>query len=218
MTLSEILSRVDHTNLNPAATPDDIRILCQEAMEYKTASVCVNGAYVPLAVQCLGEAIPVCAVVGFPLGAVSTQMKVAEAREVIANGAREVDMVIAIGRLKAGDYDYVLREIQAVKEAVGKNVLKVIIETCLLTQEEKETMCRLVERSGADYIKTSTGFSKGGATFEDIALFSRCLGGRLKIKAAGGIRSIQDMERFIQLGADRLGTSSAIKLVRASQQ
>ncbi|HIY11762.1 MAG TPA: deoxyribose-phosphate aldolase [Candidatus Anaerofilum excrementigallinarum] len=213
MTREEILSRVDHTLLKPEATWEDIRKLCDEALENHTASICINPGYVRRAAEYLAGRMPVCTVVGFPLGATDTATKVFEAKTAVENGAAEVDMVINIGALKAGETDFVRQEIAAIKQAVGDKVLKVIVETCLLTQQEKETVCELVCQAGADFIKTSTGFSTGGATFEDIELFRRCVAGRCKIKAAGGIRSREDMERFIALGADRLGTSSAIRIL-----
>ena len=214
MTDCELFSHVDHTLLKADSTPQQIRALCDEAVRFGTASVCVNGCYVPLAVGCLkGTPVKVCAVIGFPLGAMSTAAKVFEARDAVAAGAGEIDMVINIGRLKAGDTAYVLEEIRAIKAAIGTRVLKVIIETCLLTEEEKITMCRLVTESGADFIKTSTGFSTGGATFDDVRLFAAHVGPGVQIKAAGGIRTREDMEEFLRLGATRLGTSSAVKIL-----
>ena len=213
MTREEILSRVDHTLLKPEATWEDIRKLCDEALENHTASICINPGYVRRAAEYLAGRMPVCTVVGFPLGATDTATKVFEAKTAVENGAAEVDMVITIGPLKAGETDFVRQEIAAIKQAVGDKVLKVIVETCLLTDAEKETMCQAVIDAGADFIKTSTGFSTAGATFADIELFARCCAGHCKIKAAGGIRSREDMERFIALGADRLGTSSAIRIL-----
>ena len=214
MTDCELFSHVDHTLLKADSTPQQIRALCDEAVRFGTASVCVNGCYVPLAADCLkGTPVKVCAVIGFPLGAMSTAAKVFEARDAVAAGAEEIDMVINIGRLKAGDTAYVLEEIRAIKAAIGTRVLKVIIETCLLTEEEKITMCRLVTESGADFIKTSTGFSTGGATFDDVRLFTAHVGPGVQIKAAGGIRTREDMEEFLRLGATRLGTSSAVKIL-----
>ncbi len=213
MTNQELFSYVDHTLLKPEATPEQIAVLCAEAAEHGTASVCVNGSYVPLAKKLLGGKAKVCAVIGFPLGAMSTAAKAFEAAEAVRDGADEIDMVIHIGQLKAGNTDYVLEDIKAVKAAIGDHVLKVIIETCLLTEEEKITMCRIVTESGAEYIKTSTGFSTGGATFDDVRLFAEHVGEGVKIKAAGGIRSREDMEQFLQLGASRLGTSSAVKIL-----
>ena len=212
MTKQEILAKVDHTLLKADATWEQVKTLCDEAIEHKTASVCINPGWVKEAVAYFNGRVPVCTVIGFPLGATTTAAKVAEAKDALANGCEEFDMVINIGRLKMGDTDYVREEIRAIKAAVGNKVLKVIIETCLLTDAEKETMCDIVCEAGADFIKTSTGFSTSGATFDDIALFARCVKGRCKIKAAGGIRSVADMEKFIALGADRLGTSSAIKI------
>lgn len=217
MEKQQILARVDHTLLAASATWPEIQRICDEAMEYHTASICINTCYVKQAAEYMRGAVPVCTVVGFPLGAADTATKAFEARTAIENGAAEVDMVINIGRLKNGEYDFVQREIAVVKEAVGSHVLKVIIETCLLTEAEKEKMCELVCEAGADFIKTSTGFSTAGATFADIELFARCCKGRCKIKAAGGISTVQDMERFIELGADRLGTSRAIKLLQGQQ-
>ena len=213
MTNQELFSYVDHTLLKPEATPEQIAVLCAEAAEHGTASVCVNGSYVPLAKKLLDGKAKVCAVIGFPLGAMSTAAKAFEAAEAVRDGADEIDMVIHIGQLKAGNTDYVLEDIKAVKAAIGDHVLKVIIETCLLTEEEKITMCRIVTESDAEYIKTSTGFSTGGATFDDVRLFAEHVGEGVKIKAAGGIRSREDMEQFLQLGASRLGTSSAVKIL-----
>ena len=213
MTNQELFSYVDHTLLKPEATPEQIAALCAEAAENGTASVCVNGSYVALAKKLLDGKAKVCAVIGFPLGAMSTAAKAFEAAEAIRDGADEIDMVIHIGQLKAGNTDYVLEDIKAVKAAIGDHILKVIIETCLLTEEEKITMCRLVTESGAEYIKTSTGFSTGGATFDDVRLFAEHVGEGVKIKAAGGIRSREDMEEFLRLGASRLGTSSAVKIL-----
>ena len=213
MNAQELLARVDHTLLKPEATWPQVRKLCKEAMAYHTASVCINTCYVRQAAEFLQEEVPVCCVVGFPLGAMDTESKCFEAAWAIQNGAKEVDMVINIGWLKNGQYEDVKNEIAAVKKAVGDHVLKVIIETCLLTEEEKIKMCSIVPQAGADYIKTSTGFSTGGATFEDIALFNKYVAGRCKIKAAGGISSVEDMEKFVALGADRLGTSRAVKIM-----
>lgn len=213
MTNQELFSYVDHTLLKPEATPEQIAALCAEAAEHGTASVCVNGSYVALAKKLLDGKAKVCAVIGFPLGAMSTAAKAFEAAAAIRDGADEIDMVIHIGQLKAGNTDYVLEDIKAVKAAIGDHILKVIIETCLLTEEEKITMCRLVTESGAEYIKTSTGFSTGGATFDDVRLFAEHVGEGVKIKAAGGIRSREDMEEFLRLGASRLGTSSAVKIL-----
>ena len=214
MTRQEILAHVDHTLLKPEATWPQIQALCDEAVENKTASICINTCYVKQAAEYLAGRVPVCCVVGFPLGAMDTASKAFEAKTAIENGAEEVDMVINIGRLKNGEYDAVREDIRAVKQAVGDKILKVIIETCLLTDAEKEKMCDIVCEAGADYIKTSTGFSTGGATFHDIELFVRCVRGRCKVKAAGGISTVEDMEKFLELGADRLGTSRAVKLLQ----
>ena len=213
MTREEILARVDHTLLRPEARWEDVRKICDEALEYHTASICINPCYVRQAAEYLAGRVPVCTVIGFPLGATTTRTKIEETKQALLDGAEEFDMVINIGALKAGDLDYVEQEIRTLKHTVGNKILKVIVETCLLTQQEKEAMCEVVVRAGADFIKTSTGFSTGGATFEDIALFARCIKGRCRIKAAGGIRTAEDMEKFIELGADRLGTSSAIKIL-----
>ena len=218
MTREEILSHVDHTLLKPEATWPQIQTICDEAIANHTASVCINTCYVKQAVEYMAGRIPVCCVVGFPLGAMDTASKAFEARTAIANGAAEVDMVINIGRLKNKEYDAVREDIRAVKQAVGDKVLKVIIETCLLTEEEKITMCDIVPEAGADFIKTSTGFSTGGATFHDIELFAKHVAGRCKIKAAGGIANLQDAEDFLKLGADRLGTSRIVKAVKAMEK
>ena len=209
-----MLSKVDHTLLKPEATWPQIRTLCDEAIANHCASVCINTCYVKQAVEYMAGRVPVCCVVGFPLGAMDTKSKAFEAKTAIENGASEVDMVINIGWLKNKQYDDVRNDIAAVKAAVGDKVLKVIIETCMLTDAEKIEMCRVVSDSGAEYIKTSTGFSTGGATREDVALFKAHIGPGVKIKAAGGISSLQDAEDFMALGADRLGTSRIVKLVK----
>lgn len=214
MTNQELFSYVDHTLLKPEATPEQIAALCAEAAEHGTASVCVNGSYVALAKKLLDGKAKVCAVIGFPLGAMSTAAKAFEAAEAIRDGADEIDMVIHIGQLKAGNTDYVLEDIKAVKAAIGDHILKVIIETCLLTEEEKITMCRLVTESGAEYIKTSTGFSTGGATVADVALFKAHIGPDVKIKAAGGIHSFEEAQAMIDAGASRIGASALVKLVK----
>ena len=216
MTPADILSHVDHTLLKPEATAADIEALCGEALRCSVASVCVNPRFVPLCSGLLGGRIPVCTVIGFPLGASAAAVKVFETKEAISSGADEVDLVIPIGALRSGALDEVSRELSAVREASAGKVLKVIVETCLLNGEQKRTVCRLVAESGADYIKTSTGFSTGGATAEDISLFAREIACRrypLKIKASGGIRTRADMERFLALGADRLGCSAAVSLL-----
>ncbi len=213
MTREEILAHVDHTLLKADATWPQIQTICDEAIANHTASICINTCYVKQAAEYLGGRVPVCCVVGFPLGAMDTASKAFEAKTAIENGAAEVDMVINIGRLKNGEYDAVREDIRAVKQAVGDKILKDIIETCLHNDAEKEKMCDIVCEAGADYIKTSTGFSTGGATFADIELFVRCVKGRCKVKAAGGISTVEDMEKFLALGADRLGTSRAVKLL-----
>lgn len=213
MTDKEILARVDHTLLKADAKKRDIERICKEALEYHTASICINPCYIEYAVGILEDKIPVCTVIGFPLGAMTTEAKVFEAKDAVEKGAKEVDMVINIGKAKDGDFAYIENEIRQIKQAVGDHVLKVIIETCLLTDEEKIRLCHRVVNAGADFIKTSTGFSTGGATFHDVELFAENCKGGCKIKAAGGIRTREDMEKFIALGADRLGTSSAIKIL-----
>ena len=218
MNTEELFAKVDHTLLKPDATWPQVRALCEEALRFHTASVCINPCYVRQAVDYLKGEVPVCTVIGFPLGATTTQAKVAEIQQALADGCSEFDMVINIGRLKMGDVSFVEEEIRTLKQAVGEHVLKVIVETCLMTEKEKEIMCDVVCRAGADYIKTSTGFSTAGATFADIELFAKKVSGRCKIKAAGGIRTREDMERFIQLGADRLGTSSAVKILCGEQR
>ena len=214
MDAKKVLSHVDHTLLRPDATEEQITALCHEAITYDTASVCINPRYVPLAVSILQGKIPVCTVIGFPLGAMTTESKVFEAKDAVLKGADEIDMVISIGDLKDKKFEAIEAEIRTVKAAVGSRILKVIIETCLLTDEEKCSMCRIVEKAGADYIKTSTGFSSGGATAADIALFAKETQGRIKIKAAGGIKTCEDMLTFLSLGADRLGSSSAVRLLK----
>ena len=209
----EILAKVDHTLLKPEATWPQVQALCDEALRWHTASVCINTCYVRQAAEYLAGRVPVCCVAGFPLGAADTASKCFEARTAVENGAEEVDMVINIGRLKNKEYDAVREDIAAVKQAIGDKVLKVIIETCLLTDEEKIKMCSIVPEAGADFIKTSTGFSTAGATFHDIELFAKHVAGRCKIKAAGGISTVEDMEKFLDLGADRLGTSRAVGLL-----
>ncbi len=218
MNINEILSKCDHTLLLQTSTPDEIKALCADALKFNTASVCVPPCYVSLAAKELKGRIAVCTVVGFPNGNSTKASKCFETREAIENGADEIDMVINIGYLRAGDYSYVRDEIAAVKEACGDKILKVIIETCLLTDEEKKIMCKLVHEGGADYIKTSTGFSKYGATVEDVKLFADNVPEGLKIKAAGGIASVADAEEFIALGADRLGTSRIVKIAKEQLQ
>ena len=209
-----ILAACDHTLLLQSATWQEVRGILDDAKTYGTASVCISPCYVRQAKEYVGDAVPICTVIGFPNGTQTTAVKVFETKDALANGADEIDMVINIGMLKEKAYDSVLEEIKAVKAACGDHILKVIIETCLLTEEEKIKMCEIVTQSGADYIKTSTGFSTGGATFDDVALFKECVGPGVKIKAAGGISSLADAERFMELGADRLGTSRIVKLVK----
>ena len=210
MDKKDILSRVDHTLLKQTATWEQIEKLCREGMEYGTASVCIPPCYVKQAKDFVGDKLAICTVIGFPNGNMTTAVKVFETEDAVKNGADEIDMVINIGLVKAGHYDQVLDEIRPIKAACGGRCLKVIIETCLLTEEEKKEMCRVVTESGADFIKTSTGFSAAGATPEDVALMRKYSGPEVKVKAAGGIASIEDAERFIELGADRLGTSRLI--------
>ena len=210
MDKKDILSRVDHTLLKQTATWEQIEKLCREGMEYAAASVCIPPCYVKQAKDFVGDKLAVCTVIGFPNGNMTTAVKVFETEDAVRNGADEIDMVINIGMVKEGLYEQVLEEIRQIKAACAGKCLKVIIETCLLTEDEKKEMCRVVTQSGADYIKTSTGFSTGGATREDVALLRKHSGPRVKVKAAGGIASLQDAEDFIALGADRLGTSRLI--------
>lgn len=214
MNIKAITCALDHTLLRVDSTWAQIKAACDEAIEYQTASVCVPPAYAAEAVKYVHGKIPVCTVVGFPNGYSTTAAKVAETREAIENGVSEVDMVTNIGFLKSGRFDAVGDEIKAIKEACGNKILKVIIETCLLTEDEKIKMCQIVTAAGADYIKTSTGFFSGGATAEDVILFARHIGTNVKIKAAGGIRSLEDALRFLDLGASRIGSSSIIKLLQ----
>ncbi len=211
---SEILKHVDHTLLLQTATWEEIRQICDDAIQYQTASVCIPPSYVKQASDYVQGKMAVCTVIGFPNGYMTTRTKEFETKDAIANGASEIDMVINIGWLKDKKYDLIEEEIRVLKAACGDRILKVIIETCLLTEEEKIKMCEIVTKSGADYIKTSTGFSTAGATFEDIALFAEHIGDGIKMKAAGGIASMDDAEKFLSLGADRLGTSRIIKIVK----
>ena len=209
---------IDHTLLKPSAGKDDIIKLCAEAKKYGFASVCVNSSYVKLAKKELEQSdVKVCTVIGFPLGACSTKAKAEETKAALADGCDEFDMVIHIGALKEKDFGYVKNDIKAVVDAANGKCVKVIIETCLLTDEEKIKMCRIVTEAGADFIKTSTGFSKAGATFADIKLFSENIGEGVKMKAAGGISSMEDAEEFIRLGAERLGTSRIVKIVKKQE-
>lgn len=214
MEIKEILTHVDHTLLKQDSTWEQIKEVCDDAVTYSTASVCIPASFVKAAAEYVAGKVKICTVIGFPLGYSTTAVKVAETRDAVENGADEIDMVINVGWLKEKKYDSLLDEIKHIKAACDGRVLKVIIETCLLTDEEKKKMCEIVSASGADYIKTSTGFSTGGATKEDIALFAEHVSCSLKIKAAGGIRSIEDAQDFLALGADRLGTSAIVKLVK----
>lgn len=214
MEIKEILKHVDHTLLLQNATWEEIKQICDDAIKYQTASVCIPPSYVKQASEYMQEKMAVCTVIGFPNGYMTTKTKEFETKDAILNGAKEIDMVINIGWLKDKKYDLIEEEIRILKAACGEKILKVIIETCLLTEEEKIKMCEIVTNAGADYIKTSTGFSSAGATFEDIELFSKHIGPNVKMKAAGGIASMADAEKFLSLGADRLGTSRIIKLVK----
>lgn len=212
----ELAGMIDHTLLKPETTPEEVEQICKEAVEYKFASVCINPGYVVLATSKLKNSlVKVCSVIGFPLGATTTKSKVYEAEEAISNGAQEVDMVINVGRLKAGDYEYVGNEIDTVVSAAHSKtaVVKVIIETCLLTDDEKEKACLLAKDAGADFVKTSTGFSKGGATAADVALMRKVIGPSMGVKASGGIRSYYDAAIMVQNGATRIGTSSGVKII-----
>lgn len=210
----EILSRVDHTQLQAYATWEDIVKLCDEAIANETASVCVPPTYIRRIHDTYGDKLDICTVVGFPLGYSVTEAKAAETRQAIADGASEIDMVVNISHVKNGMYDEVEQEIRALKEICKERVLKVIIETCYLTEEEKIAMCKAVTNAGADYIKTSTGFGTGGATIEDVRLFKQHIGENVKIKAAGGISTVEDLEAFVQEGCDRIGTSRAVGLLK----
>lgn len=217
MKTKDILAKCDHTLLVQTATWEDIKAICDDGMKYKTASVCIPPSFVKRAKEYVGDRLAICTVIGFPNGYNTTAVKVFETKDAILNGADEIDMVINIGELKAGDYSFVEQEIRKIKAVCEDRVLKVIIETCLLTEEEKINMCEIVTNAGADYIKTSTGFSKSGATFDDIKLFSEHIGANVKMKAAGGISSIEDAEKFVELGASRLGTSRIVKIVKAEE-
>ena len=214
MDVKEILARCDHTLLKPESTWEQIREICDDGKNYGCASVCIPAGFVQQAADYVGDDLKICTVIGFPNGYSTTEVKVFETEDAIRNGADEIDMVINIGWAKEGRWEDILEEIKAIKASCAGRILKVIIETCLLTEEEKIKMCEVVSESGADYIKTSTGFSTGGATREDVALFKAHVAPHVKIKAAGGISSMQDAEDFIALGADRLGTSRIVKLVK----
>ena len=217
MDKKEILSRVDHTQLKAFATWEDIQKLCDEAILYQTASVCIPPCYIKKIHDTYGEKTNICTVVGFPLGYSTTEAKVTEVEQALKDGCNEIDMVINISDVKNGDFDKVESEIKALKKACGNHILKVIIETCYLTNDEKIKMCEIVTKAGADFIKTSTGFGTGGATVEDIKLFKEHIGDGVKIKAAGGISTLDDLEAFVDLGCDRIGTSRAVGLLKGEQ-
>lgn len=214
MKQNEILSHIDHTLLKAFATWEDIKVLCEEAIAYKTASVCVPPSYIKRIHDTYGDKLTICTVVGFPLGYSATAAKIAEVKEAIKDGCGEIDMVINIGDVKNGDFAKVENEIRTLKEACGNHILKVIIETCYLTEEEKIALCLAVTNAGADFIKTSTGFGTNGATLEDVLLMKKNVGEHVRIKAAGGVKTIEDLETFLQAGADRIGTSSAVNLFK----
>ncbi|MBQ7507471.1 MAG: deoxyribose-phosphate aldolase [Lachnospiraceae bacterium] len=214
MDVKEILKICDHTLLLQTATWDEIKALCDDAIKYGCASVCIPPCYIKAAREYMEERMAITTVIGFPNGNTTTQTKVYETKDAVANGADEIDMVINIGALKAGMDDYVLSEIKDIRMAATERILKVIVETCLLTEEEKIRVCKLVTKSGADFIKTSTGFSTAGATFDDVKLFKEHVGENVRIKAAGGIGSLEDAEKFMELGATRLGTSRIVKIVK----
>ena len=217
MSNEEILQHVDHTYLKAFAVWEDIDTLCREAIEYHTASVCIPPTYIKRVHDTFQDKINICTVIGFPLGYSCTEAKAEEIKKALADGANEIDMVINITDAKNGDFDRITEEIRTLKAVVGDKILKVIVETCYLTKEEKIAVCKCVTDAGADYIKTSTGFGTDGATIEDILLFKEHIGPNVKMKAAGGIRSVKDMEEFIAAGCDRLGTSSAIKLIQGEK-
>ena len=217
MNISEILAKCDHTLLGQAATWADIKAICDDGIKYHTASVCIPQSFVKQAKEYVGDRLAICTVIGFPNGYATTAAKCFMATDTVDNGADEVDMVINIGWAKEGKWDEITAEITAIKKACKGKLLKVIIETCLLTDDEKIALCKCVSDSGADYIKTSTGFSTAGATFHDVELFAKHVAPHVKIKAAGGISSIEDAEKFIALGADRLGTSRIVKIAKAME-
>ena len=218
MTQKDILAKVDHTLLAQTATWEEIWQICDDGMRYETASVCIPPSYVEQAKNYVGDRLKICTVIGFPNGYNTTAVKEFETKDALKKGADEIDMVINLGWVKDGRFDLVEKEIRTLKDACGGNVLKVIIETCLLTEEEKVKMCEVVTNSGADFIKTSTGFSTSGATFADVALFKEHVGPQVKIKAAGGISSFADAEKFVELGADRLGTSRLVKIMKQNEK
>ena len=217
MELKEILAKCDHTLLTQTATWADIKTICDDGMKFQTASVCIPASFVKQAKEYVGDKLAICTVIGFPNGYATTAAKCFETKDAVANGADEIDMVINIGWAKEGKWDEITAEIAAIKESCNGKLLKVIIETCLLTDEEKIQMCQIVNLSGADYIKTSTGFSTAGATFADVELFAKHVAPHVKIKAAGGISSLEDAEKFIELGASRLGTSRIVKIAKGLQ-
>ena len=218
METKEMLQYIDHTLLKPVCTWDEIETLCKEALSYHTASVCIPPSYVKRAREAFGPELPICTVIGFPLGYNPAEVEVCEARTALRDGADELDMVINLGDVKNRDFDKVYEEIRALRETAGSRILKVIVETCYLTRDEKIRLCEIVTKAGADYIKTSTGFGTAGATMEDILLFKEHIGSSVKIKAAGGIRTREDLEAFIQAGCSRIGTSSAVKLLCSSAE
>lgn len=213
----KIYAHIDHTLLKAFAKWEDIEKLCDEAVKYQTASVCIPQTYIKRVKEKYGDKLTICTVIGFPLGYNLTESKIVEAEQSLANGASEIDMVVNISDVKNGDYEKVENEIRAIKEAVGDKILKVIIETCYLTEEEKIAMCEAVTKVGADYIKTSTGFGTDGARMEDVILFKKYIGDNVKIKAAGGVRTKEDLIAFIEAGCDRIGTSSAIKMLKGEE-
>lgn len=218
MTQKDILAKVDHTLLAQTATWEEIKQICDDGMRYETASVCIPPSYVEQAKNYVGDRLKICTVIGFPNGYNTTAVKEFETKDALKKGADEIDMIINLGWVRDGRFDLVEKEIRTLKDACGGNVLKVIIETCLLTEEEKVKMCEVVTNSGADFIKTSTGFSTSGATFADVALFKEHVGPQVKIKAAGGISSFADAEKFVELGADRLGTSRLVKIMKQNEK
>lgn len=215
MNNAEILSHVDHTLLQATVSWSEIQALCDEAVANQTASVCVPPSYIKRIADTYGDKLNICTVIGFPLGYQTTAVKVLETKEAIADGATEVDMVINLGDVKNGDFDLITAEIKALKQAAGQNILKVIIETCYLTEAEKIRLCQCVTEAGADYIKTSTGFGTAGAKIEDIRLFKQHIGPAVKMKAAGGVRTREDLEMFLAEGCERIGTSSALKILQS---
>jgi len=218
MNVKDILSKCDHTLLKQTATPMEIKELLKDGLKYGVASVCIPPCYVKMAKDYVGDSLPICTVIGFPNGYQSTATKVFETMDAIRNGADEIDMVINIGYAKAGEWEALENEINVLRDATAGKILKVIVETCFLTKEEKIQLCKIVSRSGADYIKTSTGFGGAGATFDDVKLFAENVGDWVKIKAAGGIRTLEDAEKYIKLGCSRLGTSAIVNIVKKSEK